>query len=105
MSTPPSVTVNPAATPTTIAVTAQADVATIDQLGVLAWPTWSKEPSEFPWIYDEPETCYFLAGRVTVTPVGGEPVTIGQGDLVTFPAGMACTWTIHEAVRKHYRFG
>ena len=21
------------------------------------WPTWSKEPSEFPWHYDEKETC------------------------------------------------
>jgi hypothetical protein len=39
---------------------------------------------------------------VTVTPEGGEPVTMGQGDLVTFPAGMNCTWKIAKNVRKHY---
>lgn len=74
-------------------------------LGVRDWPTWSKEASEFPWTYDEAETCYFLDGEVVVTPDGGEPVTMGAGDLVTFPAGMSCTWTIREDVTKHYRFG
>ncbi|NET86216.1 MAG: cupin domain-containing protein, partial [Moorea sp. SIO1F2] len=27
------------------------------------------------------------------------------GDLVTFPAGMSCTWKILSNVRKHYQFG
>lgn len=75
------------------------------QLGVNRWPIWSKEISEFPWTYDEAETCYFLEGEVRVTPVGGEPVTLGKGDLVTFPAGMSCTWKILQDVRKHYHFG
>ncbi|MFP3875020.1 MAG: cupin domain-containing protein, partial [Thiohalophilus sp.] len=26
------------------------------------------------------------------------------GDLVTFPAGMSCTWEIREPVKKHYDF-
>jgi hypothetical protein len=26
-------------------------------------------------------------------------------DLVTFPAGMSCTWEIRTPVRKHYTFG
>jgi len=77
----------------------------LSELGVRDWPTWSKEASEFPWTYDEAETCYFLDGEVVVTPDGGEPVTMGAGDLVTFPAGMSCTWTIREDVTKHYRFG
>jgi uncharacterized cupin superfamily protein len=46
-----------------------------------------------------------LEGEVTVTPAGGEPVRFGKGDLVTFPAGMSCTWKVHKAVRKHYKFG
>ena len=29
---------------------------------------------------------------------------MGKGDLVTFPAGMSCTWEIRRPVRKHYRF-
>ncbi|MGM0476798.1 MAG: cupin domain-containing protein, partial [Pseudomonadota bacterium] len=32
-------------------------------------------------------------------------VTVGEGDLVTFPQGMDCTWHIHTDIRKHYRFG
>jgi uncharacterized cupin superfamily protein len=73
--------------------------------GIKAWPIWEKEVSEFPWHYDEKETCYLLEGDVTVTPEGGEPVRFGKGDLVTFPAGMSCTWKVHKAVRKHYKFG
>lgn len=65
----------------------------------------TKEVSVFPWIYDEREMCYLLEGEVIVTPEGGAPVRIGKGDLVTFPAGMSCTWDIRVAVRKHYRFG
>lgn len=77
----------------------------LDELGVFSWSIWTKEVSEFPWIYDEQETCYFLEGDVVVTPEGGEPVEMGKGDLVTFPAGMSCTWTIRKNVRKHYIFG
>ncbi|HBB35633.1 MAG TPA: cupin [Cyanobacteria bacterium UBA8803] len=77
----------------------------LNQLRVSSWPIWTKEVSEFPWTYDEQETCYFLAGDVVVTPDGGEPVAMGKGDLVTFPAGMSCTWNIRSDVRKHYQFG
>ena len=77
----------------------------LSERGVFNWSIWTKEVSEFPWTYDEAETCYFLAGKVTVTPKVGEPITMGKGDLVTFPAGMSCTWKIDEAVEKHYKFG
>ena len=77
----------------------------IDKLGVKSWPIWTKEISEFPWTYTEPETCLLLEGDVTVTPDGGTPVKIKKGDLVTFPSGMACTWKVNAPVRKHYRFG
>lgn len=74
-------------------------------VGVYDWPIWTKEASTFPWFYDEREVCYFLTGKVEVTPEGGLPVTVGKGDLVTFPQGMSCTWNVLEDVRKHYRFG
>ena len=77
----------------------------LNELGVFSWPIWTKESSTFPWSYGEEETCYFLEGDVVVTPEGGEPVRVGKGDLVTFSAGMACTWEIREPVRKHYRLG
>lgn len=90
---------------TQIQVESQPSVERLQELRVLNWPIWSKEASEFPWTYDESETCYFLQGDVVVIPDGGEPVTMAKGDLVTFPAGMSCTWKIQSAVRKHYRFG
>lgn len=77
----------------------------LQKLDVFNWSIWTKSVSEFPWTYDDAETCYFLEGEVTVTPNGGEPVSMGKGDLVTFPAGMSCTWKITKAVRKHYSFG
>jgi len=83
----------------------KATAEVLDEMGVFHWPIWEKEVSNFPWIYDASETCYLLEGRVTVTPAGGDEVTFGKGDLVTFPAGIACFWEIHEDVRKHYTFG
>jgi hypothetical protein len=88
-----------------IKIERQADQAKLNELGVFTWPAWSKGVSEFPWTYDEAETCYFLEGDVVVTPAGGEAVQVGKGDLVTFPAGMSCTWDIRATVKKHYQFG
>ncbi len=73
-------------------------------LGVKSWPIWTCEPSRFDWQYDEKETCYFLEGRVTVT-ADGQSVSFGAGDLVVFPQGLACTWDVSAAVKKHYKFG
>ena len=77
----------------------------LEALGVFMWPIWTKEVSNFPWTYDDSETCYFLEGEVVVTPESGNSVSMGKGDLVTFPAGMRCQWEIRSAVKKHYSFG
>jgi hypothetical protein len=82
-----------------------ASASRIAEVGCRSWPTWTKEISVFPWTYDEDEVCLFLEGDVIVTPDGGTPVRVGKGDLVTFPAGMSCTWDVKAPVRKHYRFG
>jgi hypothetical protein len=47
------------------------DEGKLKEMGVFDWPIWTKELSEFPWHYDEQETCYFLEGDVVVTPEGG----------------------------------
>ena len=81
------------------------DVSRLDALGVDSWPTWSKEVSKFPWSYNSQEIAYILEGEVTVTPKnGGNPVSFGAGDLVTFPAGLSCTWEVKKPLRKHYQF-
>ena len=77
----------------------------LQSLNVFKWPIWTKEISEFPWEYDVQETCYFLNGKVIVTPEDQSPVKLNQGDLVIFPAGMKCTWKIVKDVKKHYKFG
>lgn len=70
-----------------------------------SWPTWNKEVSEFPWRYDEKETCYILKGRATVTGNNGESVSFGAGDWVIFSTGLESTWKIEEAIEKKYKFG
>ncbi|MEJ2385892.1 MAG: cupin domain-containing protein [Chromatiaceae bacterium] len=76
--------------------------AKLEVLGVDDWPVWRKEVSQFPWKYTQTEVCYVLKGRFVVTPEGGEPQEFTRGDLITFPAGLQCTWEILEPVEKHY---
>jgi uncharacterized protein len=78
----------------------------LKELDVESWPIWKKEVSEFPWEYDEDETCYLLEGDVIVTPKGGgDPVRFGKGDLIIFKTGLKCVWKVLSPVKKHYRFG
>ena len=70
-----------------------------------SWPTWTKEASEFPWSYDEKETCLILKGKAEVTTSEGETVGFGAGNFVVFPVGLKCTWKIIEPIEKKYKFG
>lgn len=79
--------------------------ARLATLGTDKWPVWEKGVSEFPWEYFEDETSYIMAGRAIVTPEGGAPVEIAEGDLVTFQSGLICKWKIVAPLRKHYRIG
>ncbi|MGL5794873.1 MAG: cupin domain-containing protein, partial [Waterburya sp.] len=51
-------------TTTTITVRSQPSLEQLNELNVFNWSIWEKEVSEFPWTYDEAETCYFLEGNV-----------------------------------------
>ena len=77
----------------------------IKELGIRNRPIWACDASSFDWTYDDQETCLLLEGEVMLTPDGGEPVKLGSGDLVVFPAGMDFRWEVRKPVRKHYRFG
>ena len=76
----------------------------LEKIGVFSWPIWEKEASKFDWSYDSVEQCYFLEGKVTVTPKNGNAVSFGKGDFVTFPKGLSCTWDVKSPVKKHYIF-
>ena len=88
-----------------ISVTSPNSLRKIKDQDIKSWPIQTGNPSTFPWEYSEKETCLILEGDITVTPDGGEPVRFGVGDLVVFTEGMSCTWEVHKAVKKHYRFG
>lgn len=87
-----------------ITVERKISLAKLDAMGVDVWPVWSKEISTFDWTYDQTEECYVLEGEAVVTPTGGEPVTIQEGDFVNFPAGLSCVWEVKSPIRKHYNF-
>jgi len=74
------------------------------ELGIEDWAPWEKQASTFDWSYSETETCYILEGAVTVEGEDGEYVEAGEGDLVQFPAGLNCTWTISRDLRKVFTF-
>lgn len=72
------------------------------ELGVRGWPVWKDGEGTRTLTLDADEKSYFLAGSATLTPEGGEPVTVNPGDLVVVPAGK-CQWEVHATVRRHYR--
>ncbi|SDC29339.1 hypothetical protein SAMN05216323_102450 [Williamwhitmania taraxaci] len=69
------------------------------------WTIWTKEVSEFPWHYDEKETCYILEGQANVIDTEGNSIVFGPGDWVEFPKGVNCTWKINSPIKKRYFFG
>jgi uncharacterized protein len=69
------------------------------------WDDWSKEPSTFPWFYDEKETCYILAGSAEVADNKGNIIVFKKGDWVEFEQGLGCTWHIIDTIKKKYYFG
>ncbi len=81
------------------------DSVALKKLGVSSWPIWEKEVSTFDWSYSEDETCYILEGKAKVRTDEGELAEFGAGDIVVFPKGLNCVWTITHPIKKHYKFG
>jgi uncharacterized cupin superfamily protein len=78
--------------------------------GVVLWKSpdgkhcngiWECTPGVFDYVHTD-ETATLIAGRVTVTPAGGEPIELRAGDLAFFPEGMSTRWEVHETVRKSF---
>ena len=65
--------------------------------------TWECEPGFSRWEYtSNGELIHVVSGSMEVTPDGGETVTLGPGDSMTFPIGWSGTWRITETLRKVY---
>ncbi len=75
------------------------------ELGVDSWGSWECSPETFPWQYADDETAYVKEGKVKVVTEHGQEVEFGAGDIVFFPRGLKCTWTVIETIRKVFTFG
>lgn len=73
-------------------------------LGIDSWSSWECEPSTFDWFYPNSETAYVFEGDVVVRTPDGSEVNITGGMLVTFPAGLECTWEVRKKISKVYTF-
>lgn len=63
---------------------------------------WEATPGTYHTTYDKYEFVHVIAGRVTITPDGGEPIEFKAGDAFAVEAGFKGTWVITEQVRKHF---
>ena len=81
----------------------KADEAKLKALNTESWSPWECEPSTFDWEYSSEEVAHVKEGKVKVK-TEWEEVEINGGDIVTFPKGLKCTWTVIETIRKVYTF-
>jgi hypothetical protein len=63
---------------------------------------WVCSPGPSFWKLETNEFVHIIGGSMTVTPQGGESVTLKAGDTMMFPRGWEGTWEIHETLRKLY---
>ena len=61
---------------------------------------WECSPGRFQRQVASGEVMHILSGACSFTPTGGEPVQIGAGDTLFFPANTTGVWHIRETVRK-----
>jgi uncharacterized cupin superfamily protein len=62
---------------------------------------WHCTPGVF-MLSSPAETITLVEGRVTITPEGGEPLTVAAGDVAFIPEGTRARWEVHETVRKGF---
>ena len=72
--------------------------------GTMLSGVWEATPGTYHAVYSAYEFVHMIAGRITITPDGGEPVVVTAGDAFVVEADFKGTWKIEEAVRKHFDF-
>ncbi len=64
--------------------------------------TWQATPGTYHATYSDYEFVHLIAGRILITPDGGEPVEVGPGDAFVVEKDFKGTWKIIEPVTKHF---
>ena len=72
--------------------------------GDMASGIWECTKGSYHATYTAYEYVVLIAGRITITPDGGEPVTVKAGDAFVVEPTFKGTWKIEEDVRKHFDF-
>jgi uncharacterized protein len=65
---------------------------------------WECTVGSYHATYTAYEYVVLIAGRITITPDGGTPVTVRAGDAFVVEHDFKGTWKIEENVRKHFDF-
>jgi hypothetical protein len=65
---------------------------------------WAATPGTWHATYTAYEYVVLIEGRITITPDGGTPVTVGPGDAFVVEKDFKGTWKIEEPVLKHFDF-
>ena len=63
---------------------------------------WQCTPGKFDVTYTWDETFYVLEGLVSIEGEDGKVRQFKGGDVVHFPIGYKCTWTVHQTIKKMY---
>ena len=65
---------------------------------------WECTVGSYHATYSAYEYVVLIAGRITITPDGGVPVTVKAGDSFVVEPNFKGIWKIEENVRKHFDF-
>ena len=63
---------------------------------------WHVQPAKFRWLFFGNETFHVLEGRATITVDDGTAVTVGPGDIISFPINTPSVWQVHEPLKKMF---
>jgi uncharacterized protein len=63
---------------------------------------WEATPGTYHAVYESFEFVHLLSGKLTITPDGGQSVTLVAGDAFVVEPNFKGTWKIEETVRKQF---
>jgi len=70
--------------------------------GMLYTGMFTAQPSTFRYTFGGDESFHVLEGDLDIALDGGPVVTLGPGDIASFPKGATSTWTVRAPLRKFF---